>query len=72
MIKTHSIAEFVKKNQERSSIHWRIADGKQLFCHHISGIWFEGKDFNRMYPKYEYEPFNPKGENINKKIFQGI
>lgn len=72
MIKTHSISEYIQKNQERNSCHWRIADGKQMFRHHITGLWFESKDFNKLYPKYEYEEYNPKGENINKTIFKGL
>jgi hypothetical protein len=72
MMKTHSIAEFIQRNQERKNAHWRIADGEMMFLHEQSGLWFHGDTFNEVYPKYEYEPFNPKGENIKKKIFKGL
>ena len=72
MIKTHSISEYIQMNQLRKSLYWRMADGKCEFLHHETGIWFDETMYNKMYPKYEYEPFNPKGENINKKIFQGL
>jgi hypothetical protein len=72
MIKTHSISEMIQKNQERKNIHWMIADGEKMYRHNESGLWFHADTFNEVYPKYEYEPFNPKGENINKKIFKGL
>jgi hypothetical protein len=71
MIKTHNIGEMIRKNQERKNAHW-IADGEMSFYHPQSGLWFHADTFNEVYPKYEYEPFNPKGENINKKIFKGL
>ena len=70
--KTHSIADYIRLNQIRKNIYWRIADNQAFFQDHETGIWFEGELFDDMYPKYEYLPYNPKGQNVNSNVYENL
>lgn len=45
---------------------FRFHNGKLMFNH--SGKWFDAKEFERIYPEYNYIKFNPKGAAIGNKI----
>lgn len=62
LIKTHSISEFIQKNQERKSVRWRMSDGFLAFFH--DEHWWAEEFFDSFYPIYIYEKYNPKGELI--------
>lgn len=65
MIVTHSIAEYIEKNERRKNVCWRIHDGKWFF-EMFPGFWQHEQSFDRFFPKYEYEKFNDKGLNPDK------
>jgi hypothetical protein len=62
VIVTHSIAEYIKKNQQRKHARWKIADGEWSF-EMVSGVWAGQELFDDVYPVYEYQKFNDKGTN---------
>lgn len=62
LIKTHSISEFIQKNQERKNVRWSMSDGHLSFLH--DEHWWPEEFFDSFYPIYIYEKYNPKGELI--------
>lgn len=62
---THSISEYIIKNQKRASIHWRCSSEEHIFFH--NGKWYKEDLFDKYYPVYEYKKFNDKGVNPDKK-----
>lgn len=62
---THSISEFIRLSQQRKLVLWRLSKDKWYFKH--NGYWVDKSEFNRIYPKVEYKPFNDKGENPDWK-----
>jgi hypothetical protein len=65
MIVTHSIHEYIEKNERRRNVRWRIQDGKSFF-ELFPGFWQHGQSFEKFFPKYEYVRFNDKGLNPDK------
>ena len=62
---THSITEYIEKNERRKNVRWRIYDGKWFF-EMFPGFWQHEQSFDRFFPKYEFERFNSKGLNSDK------
>jgi len=65
MIVTHSIVEYIEKNEIRKNVRWRIQGGKWFF-EMFPGFWQHEQSFDRFFPKYEFERFNSKGLNPDK------
>jgi hypothetical protein len=65
IISTYSIDEYIEKNQKRSLVHWKIEDGVQSFMH--NDRWYNEKEFDMIYPAYEFRRFNEKGVNPDKR-----
>ena len=65
MIVTHSIVEYIEKNERRRNVRWRIQGGKWFF-EIFPGIWQHEQSFDRFFPKYEFARFNDKGLNPDK------
>lgn len=65
MIITHSITEYIEKNERRKNVHWRIQGGKWFF-QLFPGFWQHEQSFDKYFPKYKYERFNHKGLNQDK------
>ena len=61
---THSISEYIDKNQLRKNIHARIINGKYEYKH--DGGWVSHAEYQKLYPAYEYRKFNEKGVNVDK------
>jgi hypothetical protein len=61
-IVTHSIAEYIEKNQQRKHARWKIADGVWSF-EVVKGVWGSVELFDEAFPVYEYQKFNDKGSN---------
>jgi hypothetical protein len=61
---THNIGEYIRKNEERKNVHWRIKDGIAYF--EMDGFFHPQEEFDYFYPKYQYKPFNEKGESPGK------
>ncbi len=62
---THSISEYIEKNERRKNVRWRIHGGKWFF-ELFPGFWQHEISFDRFFPKYDYEKFNHKGLNQDK------
>jgi hypothetical protein len=62
VIVTHSITEYIEKNQQRKNARWKIADGKWSF-EVVNGVWGSVELFDESFPIYEYQKFNDKGSN---------
>lgn len=62
---THSITEYIEKNEIRKNVRWRIQGGKWFF-EMFPGFWQHEQSFDRFFPKYEFERFNDKGLNPDK------
>lgn len=60
---THSIKEYIEKNQLRKNIHTRFSGGKLTYNH--NGEWISHAEYQKLYPQYEYKKFNEKGVNID-------
>ena len=61
---THSISEYIQGNEKRKNVHWVIKDGVAFF--ELDGFLHPEKDFDYFYPKFQYKPFNEKGESPGK------
>jgi hypothetical protein len=61
---THSIQEYIDKNQSRKQVAWKSIDSMMVFFH--KGNWVNQKYFDDIYPEYEYIKFNDKGDNPDK------
>ena len=64
MIKTSSIGEYIKKNQERKNAHWVFRDNELYF--EFQGALFREDQFDLYYPLYVYHKYNEKGGLIGK------
>jgi hypothetical protein len=62
VIVTHSITEYIEKNQHRKHARWKIADGEWIF-EVVKGVWGSIELFDEAFPIYEYQKFNDKGTN---------
>lgn len=62
---THSIAEYISRNQERKLVRSRRKGIH--FEYYIGRRWVDQKTFDQMFPEYEYRKFNNKGVNPDKK-----
>lgn len=63
-IRTHSISEYIQKNQDRKNAYWRITDNGNMFWYKHK--FYPEKLFDIYYPLYEYFPYNDKGDLIGK------
>ena len=63
---THKISEYIERNEKKKNVWFRFHNGKLMFNH--SGKWFDAKEFERIYPEYNYIKFNSKGAAIGSKI----
>ena len=61
---THKISEYILRNAERKNAHWKIIGDSKMFMH--EGMWYDGKDFDKVLAMYDYIKFNPKGDNPDK------
>lgn len=61
---THSIGEYVRRNEERKNVYWIIRDGIEKF--YMDGFFYHKDDFDYFYPKMQYKPFNEKGQSPGK------
>ena len=55
---THSISEYIQKNQARKNAQWALRDGKWFFSF-FPGVWMHEESFEEYFPKYEYKS-NPR------------
>jgi hypothetical protein len=62
---THSIQEYIDKNETRKNVRWRIHGGKWFF-ELFPGFWQHEHSFDRFFPKYDFSRFNDKGSNPDK------
>ncbi len=65
---TNSIAEYIKKNDERKNLRWRYKDGELMF-EYDDGLWFNEKHLDELFPMYQYKKFNDKGINPDTTKF---
>ncbi len=56
MITTHSIKEYIEKNNVRKMVRWKIHDGKWFF-ELFPGFWQHEQSFDRFFPQYEYNNY---------------
>lgn len=62
LIKTHSISEFISRNQERKNVRWKLSEGELEF--YYDGEWYAEEFFDAFFPLYTYVKYNPKGDLI--------
>lgn len=62
LIKTHCISEFIKQNETRKNVRWKLSDGNLTF--YCDGEWYDEEYFDAFFPMYTYVKYNPKGDLI--------
>lgn len=61
---TNKISEYILRNADRKNAQWKITGESKMFMH--EGMWYDGKDFDKVLSIYEYIKFNDKGDNPDK------